>query len=123
MIDAKADIRAYNSKIAWLRARTVVLEYERDLFQQHLSSLKQVLTRSPIRTLPVELMTEIFSQYCDRTTLEIVDLNPGNRKNGGHDGPHLKIDVPAAWLGRGCRVWRNITLSTPCLWSTISLNL
>jgi hypothetical protein len=119
--EAELDVRDYNKKISWMRARVLALERERDLFEWHLESAKSLL--SPIRRLPVEIVAEIFSHYCDQTTLVYEQVMDRYEGSGYYMIPQLKMSVPAARLGQVCWAWRSIAQSTPSLWATISLSL
>ncbi|KAJ7755821.1 hypothetical protein B0H16DRAFT_1539759 [Mycena metata] len=88
-----------------------ILEQERvlrDLQQTRIAverELRETATY-PILTLPVEITTEIFH----RLPLEV----------GDELGPQLNT-APVS-LTAVCRSWRGIALSTPTLWSTLSIS-
>ena len=64
-----------------------------------------------IRALPAEILAIIFQMY--------VDSAGGIRLT--HDG--IQTDIPPNMLGAVCHHWRNITLSTLSLWSTMDVAL
>lgn len=78
---------------------TLALDAERDILEQQLCCVKQVL--SPIRTFPVELIIEEFTHLCDQTSLP-------------------STGAQTLRLAQVCRKWRCIALSTPSLWTAIS---
>ncbi|TDL20352.1 hypothetical protein BD410DRAFT_380354 [Rickenella mellea] len=78
---------------------------------------KALLT--PARGLPSELVSEVF-------THSVNYLPPAQGQLGYNDGSLHRFAKPSVneaplVLGRICRHWRTIALSTPTLWSTISI--
>ncbi|KAJ7644345.1 hypothetical protein FB45DRAFT_824472 [Roridomyces roridus] len=67
---------------------------------------------APWRRLPVEIMSEIFL-----FTLEVTNVNDNQNDfwNDSRNGTLL--------LGGICKTWRQIALSTPALWSVLSVTL
>ncbi|KAF5368999.1 hypothetical protein D9758_002843 [Tetrapyrgos nigripes] len=63
---------------------------------------------SPIRRIPIELLTEIFSSLPNSCGLRV---------------SFDDIDTPTLNLSHVCSSWRAVTLSTPKYWSNLDINL
>uniref|UniRef100_A0A0W0ET98 Uncharacterized protein n=1 Tax=Moniliophthora roreri TaxID=221103 RepID=A0A0W0ET98_MONRR len=112
--NAEALIRekeAARDHLARLEATLAMLEAERSRLQGILAKYDVIL--HPIRHIPSEIMQKIFSSCIERSNIMIsaerfprTSLNPSQ--------------VP--WvLGHVCRTWRALALSTPNIWSSVSL--
>ncbi|KAJ7625283.1 hypothetical protein DFH06DRAFT_1229042 [Mycena polygramma] len=88
------------------RVRIAEIKLEITRLQAELDSLTESLT-FPILTLPVEITSQIFV-YCLPDSDDARDVSP--------------LDAPLV-LGRVCSTWRNIALSTPQLWTFLSLSI
>ncbi|KAK0226578.1 hypothetical protein IW262DRAFT_1363016 [Armillaria fumosa] len=75
--------------------------------QPCMPSRQQVQCHSPICSIPLELLSEIFVHCC---TFSVV-IND----------THL-IEPTALYLSQICSVWRNIVISMPRLWSMITIH-
>ncbi|KAJ7167030.1 hypothetical protein C8R46DRAFT_269006 [Mycena filopes] len=85
------------------QARMHLIRLERQAFyaSRHIQRCKCVL--SPIRRIPVEILSKIFTAYADLLLPQISDVKKG------------------VWmLGHICGHWRAVAVSTPALWSSFS---
>ncbi|KAJ7592784.1 hypothetical protein C8J56DRAFT_482789 [Mycena floridula] len=89
-----------NDEISRLTAAIDKLVLERGKLQSNVVAYKAVL--APIRLLPAEMLREIF-----------VNCLPSNKPAA------IAITEAPLLLGRICRSWREIALSTPGLWASI----
>ncbi|KAK7472440.1 hypothetical protein VKT23_000555 [Stygiomarasmius scandens] len=83
------------------------LQSHKDDVQRNLDHCRAVV--SPVRRVPVEILTEIFSLCTYEDNYLRVDLD--------------KIHAPALVLSQTCSTWRRVATSLPKLWSRLSLNL
>ncbi|KDQ62007.1 hypothetical protein JAAARDRAFT_123034, partial [Jaapia argillacea MUCL 33604] len=84
-----------------LRRRISALEEKRDFTQSRCTNIISLL--APIRRLPPEIISKIFAHT----------LGPGLVDPLKHPLPVLLTHV--------CSYWRHIALSTPTLWSSLSV--
>ncbi|KAJ7717709.1 hypothetical protein B0H16DRAFT_1798891 [Mycena metata] len=98
----RARIAVIGAQILELERSLSCLEEERTLLQDRLDSYTY-----PVLTLPNEIVSEIF--------LHFLPVYPATPPMIGHSSPNI--------LGRICRKWREISLSTPALWRGITLSL
>ncbi|KAJ6518208.1 hypothetical protein C8R47DRAFT_8409 [Mycena vitilis] len=94
-----------DSEIATLEMSISKLKAERAILGIHLSSYIY-----PVLTLPNEVISEIFLQSLDPAD---PPFPPSNSTLTGSASP--------LYLGHICQRWRDIALSTPSLWTVISL--
>ncbi|KAJ7607563.1 hypothetical protein FB45DRAFT_947919 [Roridomyces roridus] len=66
----------------------------------------------PVLTLPVEITIEIFTRCI-----------PEDRSSEPRGQARSPMDEPPILLTRVCRIWRDIALATPSLWSRIHLEV
>ncbi|KAJ7780205.1 hypothetical protein DFH07DRAFT_466440 [Mycena maculata] len=90
--------------------KSALAELERD--RATVESQLYATSTFPVLTLPVEVVVEIFTM-CLPT---IEELREDERKIS----ERLESTAPTVFLGV-CRTWRHIALSTPALWTTLSL--
>ncbi|KAJ7659131.1 hypothetical protein DFH06DRAFT_1195099 [Mycena polygramma] len=104
---------------AFARRRMAQIDLEISTFEISINKLKleQAILRDrlsnyiyPVLTLPNEIVSEIFLQTLDPSD------NPFHLFNSLICGPASPL-----FLGHICQRWRDIALSTPSLWTTISL--
>ncbi|KAK7472439.1 hypothetical protein VKT23_000554 [Stygiomarasmius scandens] len=105
------NIDRYNFEIERLSDILAVLEAQRDNLQHDMDRYKAVV--SPVRRLPVEILTEIVSICCC---------------NSESDAYGLEISLegvltPTLTLSQTCSAWRSIVTSSPKSWSKLSVNL
>ncbi|KAJ7592523.1 hypothetical protein C8J56DRAFT_478909 [Mycena floridula] len=89
-----------NDEISRLTAAIDKLVLEREALKRNVTSYKAIL--APIRRLPEDMLREIF-----------VSCLPYNKAMAP-----VITDAPLL-LGRVCRSWRELSLSTPALWASI----
>ncbi|KAF5356525.1 hypothetical protein D9758_008263 [Tetrapyrgos nigripes] len=98
----KAIINSSSNTLRRLNSEIRELEQKRDSVQTCIDVHRALL--SPSRRLPVEILSEIFAHCLPR------DRNPNCSQS---EAPIL--------LGRVCRTWRHVSLSTPSLWASIHI--
>lgn len=102
---ALTGISTVEKQLEQLNAMIANMEVERSRLKTIVSRSRSLL--SPFRRFPVECMSEIFQWYCTmQPTYEFDVFNTSK-------GPWLLTHV--------CRLWRNIALAHPPLWSTITI--
>jgi F-box-like len=82
------------------------LKRRRDEFSHYIAEHQAFL--APMRRLPAELLSQIFSRYCDHAYSK-----ESNRSSRFRQHPF--------GLAKVCRRWRAIVLSTPEIWSKFRL--
>ncbi|KAF5355360.1 hypothetical protein D9758_006111 [Tetrapyrgos nigripes] len=95
-------LRRLNSEVQKLQTALRELEQKRNSVQTWIDAHRALL--SPSRRLPAELLSEIFVHCLPR------DRNPNCSQS---EAPIL--------LGRVCKTWRQVSLSTPYLWASIHI--
>ncbi|KAJ7128659.1 hypothetical protein C8R44DRAFT_851014 [Mycena epipterygia] len=99
----RAHIEVVDSRLSALQGFMRTLELKRNVLKAHLDAYTY-----PVSTLPNEIVSEIFLQCVSSS--DRADRIPSSRK-----APLI--------LGQIFRKWRQISLSTPSLWTTIELRL
>ncbi|ESK87423.1 hypothetical protein Moror_11643 [Moniliophthora roreri MCA 2997] len=111
--------KAARDHIARLEATLAMLEAERSRLQGILAKYDIIL--HPIRHIPSEIMQKIFSSWIDRPNTMVL------AERGGVARPFPQTSLNPSqvpWvLGHVCRSWRTLTLSTPNIWSSVSLEV
>jgi hypothetical protein len=107
--EGEGALEGYDMEIERLQSAIETIQKLKLHLIVQLQSAKSLL--APIRTLPLELMALIFETYVE--------------EQGGINLSSLKkdINVPPATLGAVCRLWRNITMCTPSIWSGLRVHL
>ena len=105
--DMNIDLLQLDGKIDRIQAVLDEVRIKRQVFSEacHHYSRQHLPLLSPIRRLPHEILSEIYL-----LSIDWKDKNYGFRRS---------VMLPASV----CRHWRGVALSTPRLWSSISLNL
>ncbi|KAF9266661.1 hypothetical protein L218DRAFT_857509, partial [Marasmius fiardii PR-910] len=103
LANAEVDLRTYQAEINRLQAMVILLKGRRDDLQGAITRYRSLL--SPIRRMPPEILTHIFSFCCETNTIE-----PEN--------PPTAIS-----LSKVCGRWRQLVLASPRLWSSLTLKL
>ena len=107
------DLRGFDVQISRLRMHILALKNERVAFEECITDSKSLL--SPIRKLPVELLTEIFSYCCAENKVIVRPVEDSENET--------KIQVPATTLLQVCRSWNTTVASTKALWASICLTV
>ncbi|KAJ6518203.1 hypothetical protein C8R47DRAFT_1189548 [Mycena vitilis] len=103
----RSRISKIDTEIATHKMSITKLKYEQAILENHLQ--KYIY---PVLTLPSEIVSEIF--------LQISDSDPSDSPFDSAD-TSLSRPTSPLFLGHICGRWRDIALSTPSLWTTISL--
>ncbi|KAL0579416.1 hypothetical protein V5O48_002587 [Marasmius crinis-equi] len=102
LLDAEVELKEYQAQINRLQASIWALESKSKRLMKNMESYRSLL--SPVRRMPLEILTMIFTFLCGNN-----DLVPST-------------PPPAISLSMVCGRWRDIALSSPTLWSTLSLD-
>ncbi|KAK7439807.1 hypothetical protein VKT23_017383 [Stygiomarasmius scandens] len=105
--ECQTDLDHYSEEIEKLSETLATLKRKKDELQAYRDH--QASFVSPVRRLPAEVLMEIFTLCCS-TGLTI---------KGFKD----KVSAPTLFLSQTCSFWHRVTLSTPALWSNLSINL
>jgi len=109
---AKDAILIHDDKISRLEQILNTLQLQRDILQDYARQQESLL--APIRKLPVEILTQIFSLYH-------LDSGYGLEiRQGVQKGESVKSPILA--LSHVCSHWRTVSISRPLLWSSISID-
>ncbi|KAK7047135.1 hypothetical protein VNI00_006800 [Paramarasmius palmivorus] len=109
----KEEFNVAKSRLKQLSATIALLEAERSRLVGIVEKYKVIL--HPIRTAPVDVLRHIFDLCVDRTDGH-VDLPP--------EFQNSLVPSRMPWvLGQICRGWRSFALSTPQLWTGVSLDI
>ncbi|KAK0195598.1 hypothetical protein F5146DRAFT_1118309 [Armillaria mellea] len=107
------DITRLEDVVAAMATSLDKLKKHKEALDNHIAAQKSLLY-SPIRALPAELLSLIFSFVSssseDRTTEDMQTLRRG-------------MDRDALNISQTCMFWRNVSLSMPLLWTSISVNV
>lgn len=107
------DITRLEGVVTVVAASLDKLRKHKEVLDNHIAAQNSLLY-SPIRALPAELLSLIFSYVCfsfeDRTTEDMQTLPRG-------------MDRDALNISQTCIFWRNVSLSMPLLWTSISINI
>ncbi|KAJ8083156.1 hypothetical protein PM082_009025 [Marasmius tenuissimus] len=99
--DTESELDGYQAEIHRLQTAIYAIESKRDRLRKTAELYKTLL--SPIHAMPSEILTIIFKFCCETNVMEPWSLPATLR------------------LTAVCGRWRDITLSTPSLWSSISI--
>ncbi|KAK7461320.1 hypothetical protein VKT23_008499 [Stygiomarasmius scandens] len=109
---AKDAILIHDDKISRLEQILNILQLQRDRLQDYARQQESLL--APIRKLPVEILTQIFS-LCHLDSGYGLEIRQGVQK-----GETVKSPILA--LSHVCSHWRTVSISRPLLWSSISID-
>jgi len=140
--DAQSRLEEVSRYIEHLEAEVNALRKQSEELERFLSASQGL--RAPIRTLPLELLSEIFAR-CTETEISCSDPKYGTaayyalKSNSDSDSEsdfeglaavrHLSdrtvrtLDVPAAVLCQVCTTWNSVISTSSFAWSRISLSL
>ncbi|KAJ7576362.1 hypothetical protein C8J56DRAFT_1062073 [Mycena floridula] len=103
---AESESALYDGELVRLHSRIIAIENAKREFEKEVIRCKS--SRSPIRKLPLELITAVLKECATGATV----------------GQSLTVSsAPALRLARVCTHWRHIALSTGALWSTIAIDV
>ncbi|KAF5346421.1 hypothetical protein D9758_012742 [Tetrapyrgos nigripes] len=112
------DVERYQKEISALQSTAAKIERDKKALETYLLDLRCMI--SPIRRVPMEVMTEILRQVCCTVNGEWSDkktLLVGNDLRS-----RRIVDIPTLALAKVCSAWHKIIQSTPSLWSYIVLS-
>lgn len=102
------DFELCKAEIAQLKERRTRLKEEQTIRTQYLDACLCLTRPSPIRTLPLEILSQIFEHCCPSPVLICSDGS---------------CRIEAMMLARVCSRWRFLVLSSPALFSNLSFIL
>lgn len=105
--EADYDLCRYDIEITRLRRTLKTLEAQRASLELQRDQRKALV--SPVRILPIEILSEIFFFVCDSSYSLVLTQDT--------------ISTPALNLSQVCHVWRNVVNSRVSLWTNLSINL
>ncbi|KAK7455241.1 hypothetical protein VKT23_011113 [Stygiomarasmius scandens] len=105
IMDCQHDLDRYDQEIKRLSKTLANLKERRRNLQAHTDRCRSFC--SSVRKIPVEVLTEIFLWCCTPSSLCILEETIEN----------------ALPLSQTCSFWRNVALSTPELWSSMTIDL
>ncbi|KAJ8073848.1 hypothetical protein AAF712_003297 [Marasmius tenuissimus] len=100
--ESEKELKSYEDEIRRLRSTIMALETKRNWLKSSVTRYHSLL--SPIRSLPPEILSMIFAFSCEANPLDVCHV------------------PPAVTLSFVCAQWRTIVLSSPSLWSSISID-
>ncbi|KAK7042993.1 hypothetical protein VNI00_008731 [Paramarasmius palmivorus] len=100
LLDAEKDLRAEQAEISRLRTLILTMENRSNGLRRSMEKYRSLL--SPVHRMPPEILLNIFSFCCERNELD-------------YRAPAVST------LSTVCGRWRDLALSTPALWSSISI--
>jgi len=109
------DLSRYYLEIKWLEKALKKLKRQRDILERRRAACGTLL--SPIRRLPPEILSQVFSHYCQQTSISFEGFNSSKRV-----GTPV-VEAPALALSHVCSFWRELSLYTPELWSSLKIDL
>ncbi|KAH8830726.1 hypothetical protein DL96DRAFT_1594092 [Flagelloscypha sp. PMI_526] len=95
-----------NKEIQRLRDLLEHLNGRKEIVEEYVRQKQAILV--PIRLLPFEILVHIFEYLCQDNSFGV------ERRD---------ISIPAWTLARVCKAWRDLALTTPQLWSRITILL
>ncbi|KAK1223369.1 hypothetical protein PQX77_013768 [Marasmius sp. AFHP31] len=104
--DAEKERKACASEVNRLKAALMALENRLDDAEKKEEYLRSLL--SPIHRMPPEVMMEIFKVCCNSPEANSIP----------YSSPELPVTLKLSMV---CGLWRNIFVSTPSLWSNLSV--
>ncbi|KAK7439794.1 hypothetical protein VKT23_017369 [Stygiomarasmius scandens] len=111
--DAEQDLVSLDEEIRALK----------DIRQRvYVNLLKYRSLLAPIRRLPPELLSFIFSLVCEGGNIFGMEFGSSASATGWHWNPSPK-SLPALTLSSVCHGWRELTFLTQKIWSHVSLDL
>ncbi|THU92601.1 hypothetical protein K435DRAFT_612270, partial [Dendrothele bispora CBS 962.96] len=100
-------LEKYDTEIDKLTSILTALQKQRNSLQEYVNGQRGLL--SSIRKVPPEIWIEIFTLYCGEYDL-LIDKE-------------ANISAPTLTLSSVCSRWRDLAISTPELWSHMSIHL
>ncbi|KAJ7935358.1 hypothetical protein B0H13DRAFT_525075 [Mycena leptocephala] len=119
---APLELERYDAEISRLRAVLEKLESERAVIEDYSRLCRYAL--SPIRRLPSEILTEIFTYFLSDTP---EGRGPGISALKDEDAVEEELgcvaNVNLLRISQVCPRWHQLIMGMPSLWSVITLNL
>ncbi|KAF9063707.1 hypothetical protein BDP27DRAFT_1334733, partial [Rhodocollybia butyracea] len=108
---ADKDIEDHDFEIRRLRHQIMIIEQQKQQLEAQRAKLRALV--SPVRTLPNEILSRILQHVC------IYDYDDDE------DGVHTPFiaHFPAMVLSSVCSRWRQLALSSPSLWASLTVDI
>ncbi|THU94120.1 hypothetical protein K435DRAFT_860863 [Dendrothele bispora CBS 962.96] len=116
--ESDLEIQRYDTEIQQLRQTLSRLEKERCAAIRSRNARKALL--SPIRKLPIELLSEIFSWCSHGPDEDVTDTYGVDRRKADTT---CFMSVGILNIASTCTLWRAVSMSRPSLWSDIAICL
>ncbi|ESK91759.1 hypothetical protein Moror_10588 [Moniliophthora roreri MCA 2997] len=101
LLDAERDVKTQQAEINRLKAAITTLENKQKGLVKSMERYRSLL--APVHRMPPEILSNIFQYFCEESEIP-------------HSSP-----APPVLLSAICGRWREIVLTTPCLWSTVTI--
>ncbi|THU81278.1 hypothetical protein K435DRAFT_767386 [Dendrothele bispora CBS 962.96] len=111
LAESLADLAKYDAHIEGLMGIIVELQQKRTNLKKYVDEHRSLL--SSMRRFPSEILGDIFGFCCSEYGLSV------NRKTPPED---FQVSAPALILSQICSRWRDIVISSPSLWSRMTVN-
>lgn len=117
----KKDLDRSESRIRSLTEELRQLERERDGLRERLGTHQALM--APIRTLPFELLSEIFYLVCDDIDLSYSESEAyGSNYSGCRIVSNTVLSIPPLVLSQVCSTWNGLVNHGTSMWSKLSLS-
>jgi hypothetical protein len=108
----ETDVGLVDTEVARLRAAILELKSPRASLVKAAGNARSLA--DSLRKLPLEILAEIFF-----LTYSSINFHDGRKR----DSSIADHDMPIVLTGNVCSSWRNIAISTPKLWSSITITM
>ncbi|KAF9065133.1 hypothetical protein BDP27DRAFT_1332337 [Rhodocollybia butyracea] len=115
------DLEDYESEILLLQSRIMYIKAQQTQLKKHAAVLRSL--RSPIRRFPNEILSRIFDFACDKNLLQEFPWSKDFKFVPSTPIVEPFRHLPAMSISSVCTRWRSVALSSPAIWSRISLEL
>ncbi|KAK7464097.1 hypothetical protein VKT23_006258 [Stygiomarasmius scandens] len=116
LADAQRQLESIEHQLQLLQERRLYLERTKEKLSQYIIEQKVVL--HPIRSFPAEMLAKIF-----KFAVEDASASWYNDTHQLWHNDSLSIKGVRWVIGYVCRRWRDLSLNTPRLWTSIQLHL
>ncbi|KAE9404639.1 hypothetical protein BT96DRAFT_1071364 [Gymnopus androsaceus JB14] len=106
LLDAEAEVRGLDVQTSRLQSMITAIRTKREIVKMEMAKYKSLL--APVRRMPNEILNHIFVLYAHLQRNEFTSY--------GWSFPGLSVALV-------CRRWRDVALTCPDLWSSITISL